>query len=66
MQEAHLKGWCGTIHHSAIPPIWKKITEETNLVEVRSLLVEAFEEARKALRVDLSDLTEFYFEDSTL
>jgi len=63
LQESALQGFCGAMRRSGIPPVWSKILNASSLGEVRRFVLEAFEETRKALGIDKSDLTQFYLDD---
>ena len=66
LQEAKMKGYCNTVRRSDIPAVWTKILNASKIDELRKHVMDAFEEARKTLGIDKSELTQMYLDDAWL
>ena len=64
-QKAALRGFCHTLDDSGIPQVWWELEklQKDDAYEIRKEINAAMERVRKAMRVDSSEMTEWFFDD---
>lgn len=66
LQLAALKGYCGAIWDHELDIVWTELQGTNDVEDARTYLQVAFEESRKALKIDPSECNDFFLEDSVI